>query len=66
MLNNLNSFTADPERADEFGDIVISARVPLPKILYLPELLPGTLRGEQEHLVIGGVYRVERHSLVGS
>jgi NAD+--dinitrogen-reductase ADP-D-ribosyltransferase len=66
LLNNLNSFTADPERADEFGDIVISARVPLPKILYLPELLPGTLRGEQEHLVIGGVYRVERHSLVGS
>lgn len=59
ILNNLNSFTADAERADEFGDQVINAQVPLSKLLYFPGLLPGTLKGEQEYLVIGGIYRVQ-------
>lgn len=62
VLNNLNSFTGDPARADEFGDCILRVRVPLAKILYLPDLLPATLRGEQEYLVIGGVYLVERHT----
>jgi len=64
LLNNLNSFTNDPERADEFGDLVIQTEVPLPKIFYFPDLLPDSLRGEQEYLVIGGVYEAERYQLL--
>ena len=62
VLNNLNSFSDNIERADEFGDYVIGTRVPLAKILYMPDLFPGTLRGEQEYLVIGGVYALTRHA----
>lgn len=58
LLNNLNSFSGSPERADEFGDVVFAARVPLGKILYYPGLLPGLMRGEDEYLVVGGLYRV--------
>ena len=58
LLNNLNSFTLSPERAGEFGDLVFAAQVPRAKLLYFPGLLPGALRGEGEHLVIGGLYRV--------
>jgi NAD+--dinitrogen-reductase ADP-D-ribosyltransferase len=61
LLNNLNSFSDHPERADEFGDYVLKGQIPLPKLLYFPGLLPNALRGEQEFLVIGGVYQVERH-----
>lgn len=60
VLNNLSSFTDDAERADEFGDYVITAQVPTSKLLYIPGLFPGTLKGEQEFLVIGGVYQVNR------
>jgi len=59
LLNNLNSFTAVRERADEFGDYILCARVPLPKILFYNSLLPGMLKGEDEFVVIGGVYEVE-------
>ncbi len=59
LLNNLNSFSGERERADEFGDDVIAARIPVYKLLYMPGLLPGHLQGEQEHLVIGGVYQIE-------
>jgi NAD+--dinitrogen-reductase ADP-D-ribosyltransferase len=59
LLNNLNSFTNNRERADEFGDYILQSRIPLVKLLYLPDLLPGRLKGENEYLVIGGVYRVE-------
>ena len=62
LLNNLNSFSGDAERADEFGDLVITSQIPLSKILYMPGLFPRSLRGEQEYLVIGGVYLVERHN----
>ncbi|MCB1773242.1 MAG: NAD(+)--dinitrogen-reductase ADP-D-ribosyltransferase [Gammaproteobacteria bacterium] len=58
VLNNLSSFSSSRERADEFGDIVIVADVPVSKLLYVPALLPGLLRGEDEFLVIGGVYEV--------
>ncbi len=61
LLNNLNSFSDNPERADEFGDYVLRGQIPLAKLLYFPGLLPNALRGEQEYLVIGGVYRVERY-----
>lgn len=59
LLNNLNSFTDQRTRADEFGDYILEAQVPLAKLLYFPDLLPGTLKGENEYLVIGGVYHVK-------
>lgn len=59
LLNNLNSFTGDSDRAETFGDYVIKARVPLAKLLYFPGLLAGTLHGEAEHVVIGGAYEVQ-------
>lgn len=60
LLNNLNSFTDDPERADEFGDVMIATEVPVAKLVYLPSLLPDMLKGEREYLVLGGLYRVEQ------
>jgi len=59
LLNNLNSFTANRERADEFGDQLLQAEVPWQKILYSPKLLPGMLEGEDEYLVLGGIYLVQ-------
>lgn len=58
LLNNVSSFTHCRERACEFGDYIISAKIPLPKILAYYNLLPKLLRGEGEYLVIGGVYEV--------
>jgi NAD+--dinitrogen-reductase ADP-D-ribosyltransferase len=58
ILNNLSSFTSRRERADEFGDYILSVDVPLPKIAFYCDLLPGLLRGEDEFGVIGGVYEV--------
>jgi len=60
-LNNLVSFTEQEERAWEFGSTVWEARVPLAKIFFYDQLLPGSiLKGEGEYLVIGGEYRVRR------
>ncbi|MBY0578861.1 MAG: NAD(+)--dinitrogen-reductase ADP-D-ribosyltransferase [Burkholderiales bacterium] len=58
-LNNLSSFTMQRNIADEFGDIIIEAEVPTVKILYFSELLPHTLQGESEYMVIGGNYRIK-------
>lgn len=58
VLNNLNSFTGNRERADEFGDYILEARVPRVKLLFMPALLPDIMDGEDEYLVIGGVYEV--------
>jgi NAD+--dinitrogen-reductase ADP-D-ribosyltransferase len=58
LLNNLSSFSRSRERADEFGDQVLEARVPLPKVFFFDGLLPGRLEGEDEVVVIGGVYEV--------
>jgi NAD+--dinitrogen-reductase ADP-D-ribosyltransferase len=58
LLNNLNSFTSVRERADEFGDYILEAEVPLPKVFFYNRLLPGMLKGEDEFVVIGGVYEV--------
>lgn len=58
LLNNLNSFTSNRERADEFGDRILEADIPLPKILFSSALLPGVLKGEEEYLVIGGLCEV--------
>ena len=59
ILNNLNSFTSNRERADEFGDIILEVEIPLSKVLFMPQLLTEGLSGEQEYLVIGGVYEVK-------
>lgn len=58
LLNNLNSFTRNRERADEFGDYILEVPVPWQKILFYSDLLPGMLKGEDEVIVIGGVYAV--------
>ncbi|MDR1933983.1 MAG: NAD(+)--dinitrogen-reductase ADP-D-ribosyltransferase [Candidatus Accumulibacter sp.] len=59
LFNNLNSFTGNPDRAGEFGDYILTLQVPVAKILFHNQLLPGILQGEDEFLVIGGVYEVE-------
>ena len=60
-LNNLSSFTSDKECAWEFGSTVWEARIPHSKIFFFSGLLPDSLlRGESEHLVIGGEYRVKK------
>lgn len=59
QLNNLSSFTSDPEVAWEFGSHAWEARVPLAKIVFFSGLLPRScLAGESEHLVLGGFYRI--------
>ncbi len=60
LLNNLSSFASSWERADEFGDHMMKAQVPLAKIFFYNKMLPGLLKGENEYVVIGGVYEVER------
>jgi NAD+--dinitrogen-reductase ADP-D-ribosyltransferase len=58
-LNNLSSFTAEQERAWEFGTTVWRVEVPIVKIFFYSHLIPSVhLRGEDEYLVIGGEYRV--------
>lgn len=60
-LNNLVSFTDQEERAWEFGSTVWRCQVPLSKIFFFDQLLPGSiLKGEGEYLVIGGEYCVRR------
>lgn len=58
LFNNLVSFTSSRERAGEFGDYILEAEVPTAKIFFHCGLLPDQLKGEDEHLVIGGVYEV--------
>jgi NAD+--dinitrogen-reductase ADP-D-ribosyltransferase len=58
LLNSLSSFTASRERADEFGDQLLTAEVPLAKIFCHTRLLPDMLKGEEEYAVIGGLYEV--------
>lgn len=58
LLNNLNSFTRNRERADEFGDHILEVDVCWQKILFYSGLLPGFLVGEEEVIIVGGVYAV--------
>jgi NAD+--dinitrogen-reductase ADP-D-ribosyltransferase len=58
LFNNLSSFTTNRERADEFGDYLLSTQVPLSKVFCYTKLLPGMLHGEDEYTVIGGLYEV--------
>lgn len=64
QLNNLSSFTSDPEVAWEFGSRAWEVEVPLAKIVFFSGLLPKSLlAGESEYLVLGGYYNV--HALLG-
>lgn len=63
LLNNLNSFTSNRERADEFGDYILAVQVPLAKVFFYNRLLPGMLKGEDEYVVIGGAYEVRISTL---
>ncbi|MFA6972759.1 MAG: NAD(+)--dinitrogen-reductase ADP-D-ribosyltransferase [Gallionella sp.] len=58
LLNSLSSFTSNKERADEFGDYLLTASVPVAKIFCYTRLLPGILPSEDEYTVIGGLYEV--------
>jgi NAD+--dinitrogen-reductase ADP-D-ribosyltransferase len=58
-LNNLVSFSLSRERAEEFGDIMLTANVPLAKLLFFPGLVQDrVLNGEGEALVLGGDFEV--------
>ena len=58
-MNNLVSFSLTRERAETFGDWILEADVPAPKILFYPGLLRGrVLNGEGEVIAIGGDYDV--------
>lgn len=60
-MNNLCSFTDDRERAWEFGDVVLEARLGIPRVFFAGHLLPRSiLKGEREVLVVGGELRVRR------
>jgi len=59
QINNLSSFTSDPEVAWEFGSSAWEVAVPLAKIVFFSGLLSKSLlTGESEHLVLGGYYNV--------
>ena len=58
LMNSLTSFSAARDRADEFGDRVLAVSVPLAKVFFFHHLLPGRFKGEDEYVVIGGVYEV--------
>jgi NAD+--dinitrogen-reductase ADP-D-ribosyltransferase len=60
LLNNLSSFSVRRERAEEFGDHLLRTQVPAPKVFFYNRILPGMLKGEDEYVVIGGIYEVER------
>lgn len=59
LLNNLNSFTRNRDRAGEFGDYILEVSACWQKIVFYSDLLPGHLLGEEEVLLIGGVYEVD-------
>ena len=59
QLNNLSSFSSDPEVAWEFGSSAWEVEVPIAKIVFFSGLLPRSLLvGESEYLVLGGHYNV--------
>ncbi|WP_284423567.1 MULTISPECIES: NAD(+)--dinitrogen-reductase ADP-D-ribosyltransferase [unclassified Bradyrhizobium] len=58
-LNNLVSFSSDRDTAGCFGDMILTARIPVSKIVFFNSLLSShALKGEGEFLVIGGDTRV--------
>ncbi len=63
-LNNIVSFSQDPEVASCFGDTILKVEAPLVKILFFNELLTDhALKSEGEILLIGGDYHAEIYKL---
>lgn len=58
LMNNIGSFSASRERAGEFGDRIIQVQVPAAKVFCRSGLFPGRLQGEDEYIVVGGLYAV--------
>lgn len=59
-LNNLVSFSTSREHSESFGELIITARIPLEKVLFYPGILVDqVLNGEGEVLVIGGDFEVD-------
>lgn len=59
-VNNLASFSEHRDVAGCFGDIIVTAQVPVVKVVFFNTLLPvHPLKGEGEYLVIGGDYVVD-------
>jgi NAD+---dinitrogen-reductase ADP-D-ribosyltransferase len=58
LLNNLTSFTSERERAEEFGHFILESHVPTSKVMFRNRLIPHLLSGEDEYMVIGGLYEV--------
>ena len=59
QLNNLSSFTSDPEVVWEFGSSAWEVKIPFSKIVFFSGLLPESiLKGESEFLILGGYYKV--------
>jgi NAD+--dinitrogen-reductase ADP-D-ribosyltransferase len=59
-LNNLTSFSSDRDIAGCFGDTILTAKIPVAKVVFFNTLLAANpLKGEGEYLVIGGECRVE-------
>lgn len=56
LLNNLSSFTSERERAEEFGHLILEVEVPVTKIFFYNRLVPHLLTGEDEYMVLGGLY----------
>lgn len=63
LFNNITSFTANRERAGEFGDVILEVLIPATKIFFHCALLPGVLKSEDEYLAIGGAYEVSLSTL---
>jgi NAD+--dinitrogen-reductase ADP-D-ribosyltransferase len=61
-FNNLSSLTTDPELAFQFGSDIVKVKVPISKIVCFDSLLPKVLHGEQEYMVLGGLYEIEKVS----
>lgn len=60
LLNNLNSFTDNKDRAEEFGDYILQADIPITKIIFFHNLLPTMLKGESEYVALGGLCKVKQ------
>jgi NAD+---dinitrogen-reductase ADP-D-ribosyltransferase len=59
QLNNLVSFSSDRNIAGCFGDAILTAEVPVSKVLFFNGLLAShPLQGEGECMALGGDYRV--------
>jgi Dinitrogenase reductase ADP-ribosyltransferase (DRAT). len=60
LLNNLSSCSSDVDEAYRFGPKVVELQVPLTKIVCFDTLLPRGLNGEQEYMVLGGIYKAKQ------